>query len=74
MATALERGDVPEETATFILGHERTVSMSYGLYSKGKTVSVYTELFTGSKQTLFGKCTGAGDAFSSSSIPDRSFL
>jgi len=38
MATALERGDVPEETATFILGHERTMSQSYGLYSKGKTI------------------------------------
>lgn len=38
MATALERGEVPEETATFILGHERNFSMSYGTYSKGKTI------------------------------------
>ncbi|WP_257286518.1 tyrosine-type recombinase/integrase [Endozoicomonas sp. SESOKO1] len=38
-ATAFERGNVPEETATFILGHERNMSMSYGLYSKGKTIS-----------------------------------
>ncbi|WP_257287650.1 tyrosine-type recombinase/integrase [Endozoicomonas sp. SESOKO2] len=35
MATALERAGVLESTATLILGHERKVSMSYGLYSKG---------------------------------------
>ena len=43
MATALERAKVPESTATWILGHERKVSMSYGLYSKGMELSQLRE-------------------------------
>jgi integrase len=35
VATYLERGDIPESTAVWILGHTRTASLSYGLYSKG---------------------------------------
>lgn len=35
VATYLERGGVPESTAVWILGHTRTASLSYGLYSKG---------------------------------------
>lgn len=35
VATYLERGNVPESTAVWILGHTRTASLSYGLYSKG---------------------------------------
>lgn len=35
VATALERGEVPESTAVWILGHTRNLSLSYGLYSKG---------------------------------------
>jgi integrase len=35
VATYLERGKVPESTAVWILGHTRTASLSYGLYSKG---------------------------------------
>lgn len=35
MATNLERGGVLESTTVWILGHARTQSLSYGLYSKG---------------------------------------
>lgn len=35
VATNLERGNVPESTAVWILGHTRNLSLSYGLYSKG---------------------------------------
>lgn len=56
MATALERGDVPEETATFILGHERIVSMSYGLYSKGKTIG---QLYMAVLAAKFPQCVVA---------------
>jgi len=38
MATNLERGDVLESTAVWILGHTRNLSLSYGLYSKGKDI------------------------------------
>ena len=61
MATALERGDVPEETATFILGHERTMSMSYGLYSKGKTIRQLYEAVLSAK---FPECV----------VPDATLL
>lgn len=38
MATMLEHGGVPEVVAASMLGHERTVSMSYGLYSTGASL------------------------------------
>ena len=35
VATSLERGHISESTTVWILGHNRTASRSYGLYSKG---------------------------------------
>ena len=43
MATALERAGIPESTATWILGHERRLSMTYGLYSKGLALDQLSE-------------------------------
>jgi len=39
MATNLENGGVEEATAVWIMGHTRNLSLTYGLYSKGKAVS-----------------------------------
>jgi len=38
MATNLERAGVPEERAVWILGHSRTLSLTYGLYSDGPSL------------------------------------
>jgi len=35
MATNLEQAEVPENRAVWIMGHTRTLSLSYGLYSEG---------------------------------------
>jgi len=37
-ATNLEQAEVPENRAVWIMGHTRTVSMSYGLYSTGPSL------------------------------------
>lgn len=43
MATAFERAGVVESTAAWILGHERKMTMSYGVYSKGMAWDQLTE-------------------------------
>lgn len=43
MATALERARVPENEAVWIIGHTRTLSLSYGLYSKGPDLETLKE-------------------------------
>ena len=43
MASNLERADVPENRAVWILGHTRTLSLSYGLYSKGPSLEQLRE-------------------------------
>ena len=43
MASNLERANVPESRAVWILGHERVLSMSYGLYSEGPSLEQLRE-------------------------------
>jgi hypothetical protein len=43
MATNLEQGEVLESTSVWIMGHKRTASLSYGLYSKGLKLSQLKE-------------------------------
>ncbi|WP_288130374.1 DUF6538 domain-containing protein [Microbulbifer sp.] len=43
MASNLERAEVPENRAVWILGHTRTLSLSYGLYSKGPSLEQLRE-------------------------------
>jgi len=38
MATNLEKADVPENRAVWIMGHTRNLSLSYGLYSQGPSL------------------------------------
>lgn len=43
VATNLERGRVLESTAVWVLGHTRSLTLSYGLYSKGMDISQLKE-------------------------------
>lgn len=43
MATNLERAEIPENRAVWVLGHTRTLSLSYGLYSDGPSLEQLSE-------------------------------